>query len=236
MKIQKFPKVNLQKLSHKQLSSVLQNIVVHWSRRESIPDTVALLLADVKPLLSTMDAIIQHESSSSHAKEVRSADYLRDRAYRLLLKKISDSSLEFDSVLVEAGEKLSPIVNSFRSKITRSSYSEQTASLKLVIDELRTPQNLSALSSLGLSHYLDQLEKLNINFEEKWKHSEAENQSDNKLPLLSSVRTALEKTLRLLLKVSAFLYSKKHNSIDDTLFKNIEIELVKVTSQSKYKK
>ncbi len=233
MKVHKFPKVNLQKLSHAQLRSLLQNITDHWSSKEQIPDTIELLLADVTPLLSTMDAIITHESASSHAKDVRSADYLRDRAYRLLLKKISDSSLEFETALVEAGEQLTPIVNSFRTKITRASYSEQTASLKLVTEELRKPTNFAALTSLGLTIYLEQLEKLNQNFESKWNDSIVENLPEEELPLLSSVRTTLEKTLRLLLKVSSFLYSKKHASIDNALFKSIEMELIKVNGQNR---
>jgi len=230
MKQKKFPRINLQKLTHSQLRMVLKRILKSWSDRENIPTTIALLLADIQPLLNTMDAILVQEQASSHTKEVRAADDLRDRAYRLLLKKIGDAALEFDASLVEAGEQLRPVVNRFRTSITRSSYSEQTSSMRLVIHEFREPNSFSAITTLGLIPHLDRVEALNEAFEVKWNERAVETASKENLPLLSSVRTALEKTLRLLLKVSAYLYSKKHDSIDDQLFNCIENELTAVGS------
>ncbi len=220
-----FPKLNLRKLSHDQLRTVLTRILGIWSGRTSIPPTITLLLAQLEELLGLLDKILLQQRASELTTKVNDTDAQRDRAYRYLLRKIRFGLDEFDETLVAAARILEPVTEEFGVEIVTFSHAEQSARTSLAIQEFRKPQNLAALTTLTAIVDLDRVDTLNSEFEAVRKErAELESEKEN-LPALRSTRRDLIASLSLLNKVTAFLYNEKHNSVDKVLFDTVYSEL-----------
>ncbi len=233
MKPQRFPKVSLRKLSHEQIRTVLQRIVDQWEGRETIPPTIQLLLNDILEQLAILDKILLREEANTHTKAINELDDLRDRAYKLLVKKVRASQDEFDQNLINAGVPLLPIIKKFNWEITKKSYTEQTTLTNLAISEFRKEEHTQHLNTLELLPHLERVEQFNNQFETLWnERSEAEATKED-LPPLRDVRTQLESRSALLFKNCEYLFGKNHDAVDDSLFTIIDSELTKVSSTVK---
>ncbi len=222
---QQFPKLNLRKLSHEQLRTVLTRILESWSGRDSIPPTITLLLVKLGVLLNLLDKILLQERASELTKKVNDTDEKRDRAYRYLLRKIRFALDEFDETLVTAATTLTPVIAEFGVDIANLAQVEQSARTSLAVQEFRKTNNLAALTTLEAVVDLDRVETLNTEFEAVRKERAKLESGKEELPRLYSLRRELIATLTLLIKVSEFLYNENHNSVDKELFDIINAEL-----------
>ncbi len=233
MKQQRFPKVSLRKLSHEQIRTVLQRIVDHWEGSATIPTVIRLLLKDILDQLGFLDKILLREQKCAHTKAINELDALRDRAYKLLVKKIRGTQEEFDMTIVEAGAPLIPIIDKFDWQITKKSYTEQTTLTRLALSEFRKPELESNFTNLDFLPHLERVELFDTQFEQLWSERSEEESNEEELPLMRAVRYELEHKAVLLFKNSEYLFEKKHGSIDASLFNMISDELTKVGSTIK---
>ncbi len=227
---QQFPKLNLRKLSHNQLRTVLTRILAVWSGRASIPPTITLLLAKLTTLLDLFDKILLQEHASELTKKVNDTDEQRDRAYRYLLRKIRFALDEFDETLVVAAQTLTPVTEEFGADIVTLAQAEQSARTSLAIQEFRKAANLAALTTLGAVVDLDRVDTLNSEFEAVRKERAKLDSGKEELPPLRSVNRDIVTSITLLNKVTEFLYSENHNSVDKVLFDTVDSELTDVSA------
>jgi hypothetical protein len=228
MKPQNFPRVSLRKLTHEQLLILVRRIINEWSKKVDIPPSIVLLLADLTPLLDTIDKILLREQASAFTKAIREIDENRDRAYRILIRKIKGALMEFDQEIVDAGETLLPIISKFGTDITELSYGEQSTSTRLAVFEMRKPDNFLAITTLTLTLDLDRVEIYNDRLELKWSERVQDSSSKEDLPPLRLVRDEIVFYFSLLLKVTAYLHHKNHVSVDDLMYNGFEEELTKM--------
>ncbi len=226
MKPMRFTSLNLKKTSHEQLLFLVRLIITAWKKRETIPTTVQRLLNAIEPLVDMIDQILLAEKGSALTKTIREIDEKRDRAYRMLCKKIQDALDEFEQELVDAAELLLPVVEKFGPEITRLSYAEQSTSTTLAVRAFRSDDRPAALETLGVTRYLDFSDQFNTELIEKW-DERASQSGANDLPRLAGVRSELITHIALLLKVTAFLHSDGCPHATDELVDTIESELAK---------
>ncbi len=227
---QQFPKLNLRKLSHEQLRTVLTRIIGVWSGRTAIPPTIQLLLIKLGTLLDLLDKILLQERASDLTQKVNDADEKRDRAYRYLLRKIRFALDEFDESLVAAARTLTPVTDEFGVDIVTLAQGEQSARTSLAIQEFRKTNNLAALTTLEAVADLDRVDTLNSEFEAVRKERSELESGKEELPLLHSVRRDAISSLSLLTKVTEFIYNESKNSIDKSLFDTIHSELAEASA------
>ncbi len=227
MKQQKFPRLSLSKLTHEQLLALVLEIVQLWSKQEVKPQTVDMLLANFPELITLIEKILLREKASAQTGLLHDSDEKRDRAYKQLLKKISMNLTEFDELLVTAAVSLTPVMEKFSTAITHLSYKEQSIRMSLAMNEFRTESNLAAVTALGLIPDLDRADLFNSEFDRLYNESITIEASDEELPFLRPVRRELEQKLRLLLDNTAYLNSENTAIVSDTLFSQIEGEMVK---------
>lgn len=226
MKPMKFTSLNLRKVSHEQLLFLVRLIITAWKKKETIPTTIQRLINSIEPLVEMIDKILTAEKGSELTKTIREIDHNRDRAYRMLCKKIRDALDEFEQELVDAAELLMPVVEKFGPEITRLSYVEQSTSTTLAVGAFRTPERIAAMETLSITRYLDFTDQFNTDLIAKWDERASQSGNDD-LPRLAGVRRELITHLSLLLKVTAFLHSDGFPHADDELVDTIESELVK---------
>ncbi len=227
---QQFPKLNLRKLSHEQLRTVLTRIIGVWSGRTAIPPTIQLLLTKLGTLLDLLDKILLQERASDLTQKVNEADEKRDRAYRYLLRKIRFALDEFDESLVAAARTLTPVIDEFGVDIVTIAQIEQSARTSLAIQEFRKTNNLAALTTLEAVADLDRVDTLNTEFElVRIERAELESKKEE-LPPLRSVRRDVISSLSLLSKVTEFIYNESKNSIEKALFDTINSELTEASA------
>ncbi len=221
----KFTSLDLKKLSHEQLLFLVRLVITAWKKMEAMPPIVQRLISALEPLLEMIDRILLDEKGSIHTVKIREIDENRDRAYRMLCKKIRDALDEFDQELITAAELLIPVVDKFGPEITRLSYAEQTSSTTLAVSAFREVEKTVAMETLGVTRYLDYTEQFNNELVQRWE--ERASQSGDDLPRLAGVRSELAIHFRLLLKVTAFLHSDGYVHATDQLIDTIDSELVK---------
>ncbi len=227
---QQFPKINLRKLSHEQLRTVLTRIIAAWSGRSTIPQTITLLLAKLGHLLTMLDKILLQERTSELTKKVNDGDEKRDRAYRYLLRKIRFALDEFDETLVTAANTLLPLIEEFGVETTTLAMAEQSARTSLALQQFRKTENLAALTTLGAVADLDRVDSLNTKFEVvRQERAQLESEKED-LPLLRAVRRDVISTVSLLNKVTEFLYNENDISVDKTLFDTVNSELTEAAA------
>ncbi len=233
MKPQSFPRVSLRKLSHEQIRTVIARIIVHWENSKDMPMLIEYILGDLQKFLRILDKILRAVQASKETKEINNLDELRDRAYRLLVRKIRETEHEFDEALVSAGSLLLPVIKKFQSSITEKSYTEQTTLTNLALSELLEPTLVEAVTTLSLAPHIERVKTYNNQFENLWsKRTIADSQKED-LPPLTETRRNMERIAKLLFKNTEYLYDKKHESVDQTLFDAISNELTKASATVK---
>ncbi len=233
MKPQRFPKVSLRKLSHTQIRTVLQRIVDHCESSATITPIMRLLIKDILNQLVFLDKILLREEKCAHTKAINELDALRDRAYRLLVKKIRGTQEEFDMTIVDAGAPLMPIIEKFTAKITEKSYTEETTLMNLALSEFRKPEYETNFATLTMLVDLERVETFESQFETLWGERSEDESAEEKLPLMRAVRYELDHKGKLLLQNCEYLFEKKHASMHESLFNKISDELTKVGSTVK---
>lgn len=230
------PKLNLRNLTHDEIRVMLTRIVSEWEKQESIPPTIKLLIQELTALLEVHRRILIREAACDLTKEIHRIDALRDRAYRILIRKIKNAQDEFDQNLVDASTALLPIAEKYNSSITELGLSIQTSQTKLAIGEFSAPKLAVHFTTIDITPDFDRVIQFNDQFETVWNERSALGGTEEDLPLMRVVRNNMEHYTRLLLNNSQFLFNMEHNSIDDTLYSVINEEVTKMSTALKTRK
>lgn len=233
MKEQTFPGINLTKLTHDELSVILNRILESWTESETIPLTVAELITELTEQRETLHKVLSRKRHSDLTKTIVETDEFRDKAYRLLCKKIHHSLDEFETELVTAAESLMKIVKKFGVEIVEFSYAEQTSATERALSVFRTEENLSSIDILGLSKALERVDYYNQEFETVWNQRSSTRSASEKLPRMRYLRREIENRLRLLIEITEYLFTRNNATVSKQLFTSIDYELTKASAEIK---
>lgn len=106
---------------------------------------------------------VNESKASTETKEMVSSDKNRNAVAKYVLKHIETSAALPLPDMMNAGNTLLKYTKSY-SGITFLPYGQKTVNIQGLIIDLRKPENASAIETLGLGTYLDQLETENNAF------------------------------------------------------------------------
>lgn len=224
------PRINLGKLSHDEIQVLLKRIIEEWEKQETVLPLVELIIYNLTKALTVHRKVMERERGCDLTKQIHELDELRDRAYRLLIKKIRTSQEEFDQALVSAGAALLPVVEKFDSSITDLNLAEETGVMIRALDEFKKPEYAPHHAVLGTLPYVDHSFTYNSDFEKLWNERSVLGDTDADLPLMREVRTEIEKLTRILLKNGQFLIDQNHASLPESLVNLLDTELQKMAT------
>lgn len=136
-------------------------------------DVTALALSTQQSTLQTLvnaiDGAFNQSQGSTLTQEIIALDERRDRAIIGLRTVLEGYNSHYDAAIATAAVALFSNINAHGSSIYRLSYQEETAVLNSIITDWETETELSeAVSSLGLTGWLNELKSANTLFAAKY--------------------------------------------------------------------
>jgi hypothetical protein len=148
----------------------------------SVASIVSALLQQFYPLLTREGALVDAVRSSEYTKQIAEADARLDNALTGLLFAIRAALHHPNADHVKAAERLEKLLNAFRGNIEKRAYEEESAAIKVLIDDLQggyAPQ----VSTLGLSVWVSEIITAQALFEQLFllRNAERAAKSDDKM-------------------------------------------------------
>jgi hypothetical protein len=132
---------------------------------ETSPETINIdeLYALFLILYTDVDTALEVLRKSSYTSILVSLDEQRDDTFRGLTTAVESAAHHFDPAMKEAADTLKPLWNHYGNLAVRP-FNEETAAIVNFIQELRG-KFAPAIQTLGLTGWVDELERRNIAFE-----------------------------------------------------------------------
>ncbi|WP_314241354.1 DUF6261 family protein [Empedobacter tilapiae] len=189
-------KINLQKLSTKNLATLAQRLINssktgNYTIVENHPLLLSLIVS-----YQNYDTVYTKLTYSGKGKEVATADKERDVAFSNM-KAFLNGYRKLTSVAnYQDAEVLYGVFRTFGLSLDLMSYSAETAQLKKLIEELEKPENILRITNLSLTSAFDDLKTKHQAFEVIFAEQAEANADLRQLSSATSTRKELEKVLR----------------------------------------
>ncbi|WP_291068950.1 MULTISPECIES: DUF6261 family protein [unclassified Empedobacter] len=189
-------KINLQKLSTKNLATLAQRTInSSQAGNYTIVENHPLLLSLIASY-QNYDTVYTKLTYSGKGKEVATADKERDVAFSNM-KAFLNGYRKLTSVAnYQDAEALYKVFQMFGLDLDRLSYSAETAQLKKLIEELEKPDNTLRIINLSLVSAFDDLKTKHTDFEMLFAQQAEANADLRQISSASSSRKELEQVLR----------------------------------------
>lgn len=189
-------KINLQKLSTKNLATLAQRTInSSQAGNYTIVENHPLLLSLIASY-QNYDTVYTKLTYSGKGKEVATADKERDVAFSNM-KAFLNGYRKLTSVAnYQDAEALYKVFQMFGLDLDRLSYSAETAQLKKLIEELEKPDNTLRIINLSLVSAFDDLKTKHTDFEILFAQQAEANADLRQISSASSSRKELEQVLR----------------------------------------
>ncbi|WP_313097498.1 DUF6261 family protein [Empedobacter sp.] len=189
-------KINLQKLSTKNLATLAQRTInSSQAGNYTIVENHPLLLSLIASY-QNYDTVYTKLTYSGKGKEVAIADKERDVAFSNM-KAFLNGYRKLTSVAnYQDAEALYKVFQMFGLDLDRLSYSAETAQLKKLIEELEKPDNTLRIINLSLVSAFDDLKTKHTDFEILFAQQAEANADLRQISSASSSRKELEQVLR----------------------------------------
>ena len=189
-------KVNLSKLSTKNLATLAQRLInSSKTGNYKIIENHPLLLA-LETSYNRYDTVYTKQTYSGKGKHVAEADKERDVAFSNM-KAFLNGYRKLTSVAnYQDAEVLYGVFRTFGLSLDLMSYSAETAQLKKLIEELEKPENTQRLTNLALATAFDDLKTKHQAFEVIFAEQAEANADLRQLSSATSTRKELEQVLR----------------------------------------
>jgi hypothetical protein len=170
---------------------------------QSTPEALCIeeLFAVFLSLYASADDVLEQIRKSGYTSVVVRLDSLRDRTFRGLREAVSSASHHFDESHREQAGTILPLFAHYGDLAERG-YNEETAALYNFIQELRGRCE-PAVAQLGLTEWVDELERNNIAFEDAILGRNQEAADKNDLNMLKIRRLAGRNYLDILERIEA---------------------------------
>ncbi len=222
---QTLPTISYTKQSHETLRTLADRTVSSWEKREVIPMTVSLLIEKVKRNLPVHLQVMHREQGSSDTETVTLTDLNRDKAFQYFLRKVKSDLYSFDTVVVDAAQKVFTVVESVGTDIHTLAYDIQSDKMNQLVTLLSAEELVADIELLGYTEDITRIAQFNSEFEAAWDIRNSNAASDEKLPSMKVVREEIQDGLRLLFQNSEFLYKESHHSVDELFFTELSQHL-----------
>jgi len=119
---------------------------------------------DFKEAQDVYSGVLKQVMGSVYTKGVADADDYRDKIGTGLTTVVKGYSYHFDQTVAEAARQLQIVFNATKN-FTKLPYSQQTATIKELVENLRSDRYNHLLDDAGIRGWVDELENANNNFE-----------------------------------------------------------------------
>lgn len=189
-------KINLGQLSTKNLATLAERLINSSKSGKYVIIENHPLLLSLENSYANYDAVYTKSTFSGKGKDVAQLDKERDFLFSSLKIYLSSHRKVVSLPHYEESAKLYEIFRKYGLNLDRLSYSEETAQLKKLIEELDKEVNQNYMSNLNLSTAYDELKAKQEEFELTFALQAEANADLRKLSSASSSRKELEIKLR----------------------------------------
>jgi len=189
-------KINLTQLSTKDLAALSQRTIVVSDEPAFAVVKDNPLLASLKSVYNEYDTVYTKKAYSGKSDLLTEADSKRDAPFGglkfILLghMKVSSSPYQQDA------KDIYSIIESFGIDLDRYKWSEESAQMKKLLDELYKPANAAKIERMQLTAVLTQIKDAQTAFEKLFVEIAGENSELRLMESASSFRKTLETALR----------------------------------------
>lgn len=221
-------KISFSKLTTTTLATLAQRVINSSKNGNYTVVKNHPLLLEVEKEYEIYDKVYAKLTFSGKGKEVAEVDNLRDSLFsslKFLVRGYSKAVTLPEHILAK---ELLGIINELGKNMMTLSYSEQTAQMKKLLEELDVEENKEKIKKLGLNKIVKELKRVQLEFEELYTQQAEANAELRSLPSATTIRKDLEKSLR-----NYFQLLSAMNSLPDWSMIYADInELVKSATNS----
>lgn len=200
-------------VSNNRVATLGESLVKALEPLAGLPLPIATdLLEEIRSLLRDLNAALLRERASEITGEKLTKDEQRDQITLGFIGQVESSSRHFDPDKAAAAQLLQGIIERREPRFYARGYDDNTHQLKLLFSDLASPEAVQALATLGLTPWVDQLQKENQAFE-ALVEEERNITAGDETPLLSPVKNLLAKRFRLLLEIGEFYAERGDESV-----------------------
>jgi hypothetical protein len=156
---------------------------------------------------------------SGFTVEIESQDLVREKIYRGFSRAIMSAVNHYEKDKRDAADKITIVFKNY-GNITTRTLDEETAAIEDLLRELRTDENTILLTTLGLTGWVNELEKENVKFNELMLARYKEVSQRTTLRMID-VRKSVDKALRDLFEQIEALVRVNGMEAYDSLIKEI---------------
>lgn len=201
-------KISLQRISTKNLATLVQRTIQSSKSGQFKLVESHSLLTKLEQVYTDYDAVYTKQTFSGKGSDVASADEERDKIY-VALRDFLFGYHQVDSVPhSDKAKDLYEVFQRYGTNINRLSYSEETAQLKKLIEELEEERNQVKLEQLSLTTAFNELKEKQSAFEMLYSVQAEANAELRKLPSATAIRRDLEQALKTYLNLLSVMKSQ----------------------------
>lgn len=189
-------KITLPTLSTKNLATLAERLINSSKSGKYVIIENHPLLLSLESTYANYDTVYTKSTYSGKGKDVAQLDKERDLLFSTLKNYLAAHSKLISLPLYDEAAKLYEIFRKYGLNLDRLSYSEETALLKKLIEELEKIENQNYIGNLNLTAAFDNLKEKHQEFEIVFAEQAEANADLRKLSSATSSRKELENRLR----------------------------------------
>jgi hypothetical protein len=173
--------------AHYQFLSLFDQLLTSFT---NVYNLVSPFYNEFFELLEQERQIVARQRSSEFTKQIAEADHLDDRLITGIRETVNAALHHFDSAVVEAAQSVRLVLKTF-GEIQSKSYEEEAAAIRILLDDLGTPEFVPRTALLGLDPWLAELSASLNHFNDLLQERNVE-QSDKPQQRLREIRKQIE--------------------------------------------
>lgn len=172
--------------------TILQPVTTEESFLQKLHDT---LLQDIKELQS----VLGRERGSETTQQLLEKDEFRDSNYVAFRDYVKACTKRPQAEVAQAAELIIAIIRKQGWTLYALSYPQESAALRMLFDDLSTPEATAAIQTIGAETWLNDLKNAQAAFDEMYQTKISTAQAED-FPLLRDAKTKLGRDLAALLE------------------------------------
>lgn len=194
-------KITLSELNTKNLDTLANRVIAISAKPEYAFISTHPLLLKLKNAEQEYNVVFGKTTFSGLGSEVAEADNTRDKAFSAFKTVLAGYAKMSGLSGSQEATELYAIVKKYGTGLDRYSYSEETAQLNKLIEEMEQPANRGKIDKLYLTELFTQLKTSEVVFEQIFSNQVAANAGLRNMESATSLRSYLENALKNYLRI-----------------------------------
>ena len=148
--------------------------------------------------IEKMEDALNKERGSKYTEEIQHRDSIRDTAFISLRDSIKSSSNRLNPTISKDGKQLLEIINKHGWTLYRLPYSQESARIKMIIDDFETTEANAAMARIGAIPCLGEFKTAQADFEKIY-NEKISQESKKNFPLIKDAKTVLSRHITTLI-------------------------------------